>query len=226
MTLITRVPGTPDPTLPPVVPSFGLALDHFWHPRTYTAGAAAWRDSIGSIDLPVFGTAADIGKPTAASGRPLLHLTDTASLRHEAVADTEIRTVILIAQPLTSDAGTGATMDVLNVGNSAIRQALSADVAVPTNPATDLPAARDAWHMYACVNPASLIYEFAVDGATAVRPTVGPGANTALRIGTNGSTTHRALTIAGIAASRTAYAAADLAAEAFPAIRAWFNDLF
>lgn len=222
MTLTTRVPGTPDPTLPPVLPTFGLDIAHFWHPRSYTTGQTTWRDEIGTLDLNLSGT--NVLKETEASGRPVLRTQSTGNFIREAIDPAQIRTVVLVGKPTAADAG--GSPYIINVGSGGITQAVDGSTTAATVPATTnvTGVAMDAYHFYAVSFPVSRLAAFAVDGAGRTLSVAAGAEMDALRIAGT-ATQRRDLRIAAAFSLTTTLTATQLTTSVYPAVRAWFSDL-
>lgn len=233
MTLITRVSGTPDATLPRLLPSLGMSVDHFWHPRSYVPGASTWYDEIGGTALSVYlgaaGAVSDITVETVAgTGRPIVRTRSTANFGNGAIGASEIATVVVVAKPSSTDAtaGTAPYYGLFTAQAGFVQPAGSSTVTTVPSTST-FTAAQDAWHMYAITNPTSKLFEFTIDGSSSVLGTAAGAQSTALAIGGKADTGSgkRELRVAAIITSRTVYSRAHLTGVVYPSIKKWFNDL-
>jgi hypothetical protein len=225
MTLVTRVPGTPDPSLPPVLPSFGRSdVVHMWHPRSYTSGDTIWRDEIGELPLNLSGTVGTaVTKDPETSGRPTLHTRSTGAFLNESVPQAEARTVVILAKLNAADAG--GTPYLLQLGSVSLAQAVGGATTATTVPATSniTGVAMDVWHMYAVSMPASRLATFAVDGASRTLATAAGADNNVLRISAT-SSLRRESRLGMVLTLANALTPAELA-DLFIEVKTWFSDL-
>jgi hypothetical protein len=226
MTLIRRVVGVADPTLPPLAPDFGLSgVTHYYHPKLW-AGASSWLDHPTMLDqqaVPIQGDASIT--QTTENGRPVLALTTAASILSGAIFDTtEVRTLFVVGKVATGDAVSGAGYIAHN-GQSGINQAALNNPAVTfTNGAPATTAALDKWHLFSIASAAGALSRFTIDGSLFTATSTSASAPQHVRVGTNSSGNHRAMKVAGVWTCDTAIAAATITGAVYPLVKAWWPE--
>lgn len=220
MTIITRIPGSPDPTLPTVMPDLGIILNHSYYPGGITT--TGWQDSTGLLNLGAVGTGI-IDRHTD-NGQVVAYFDGTvrAGTAAPAFVEGEVQTVIVVARP--NDADIATSPYIFNGGSVGISQGGSsgppAAVRNGNNP-TILPAfPRGKWHMYAISTPVGGAGVFALDGQNTAL--LGTSAATSITIAGN-PTGFRQLRVAAVLTSQQAVSADLLNNTVYPRLKSWFN---
>jgi hypothetical protein len=224
MSLVTRVASSSiDPTLPPVVPSFGTTLSHFYHAGRFPDNGTEWADAIGSIPLPVDGDTSITQE--SESSRPTVRLTTAASFFPGTVF-TDVGSVFVVAKIGATDGNAGAAGYVLHNGASAIAHNTAGSTALTlTNGASGATAALDKWHLFSISTPTSTkITRFTVDGNLYTASSAATLNPTTIRVGENAAGNHKAMTVAAVFATATDLPAATITGTVYPLVKAWWPD--
>lgn len=227
MTLVTKATGASiDATLPLVVPGFDLdvPLTHYYHPQRFADAGTSWADEVGSIPLPVVGDTS--ATQETEESRPMVRLTTAASLFPGLVFDTdEVRTIGVIAKIATGDDKAGSSGYVLHNGASGIAMnTLNSATVTLTNGASGATAQIDKWHLFTITTPEDGITRFTVDDNDFTASTPAVLDPRTIRIGSNTSGNHKAMTVAA-AFSCSELAALDITGTLWDAVQEWWPDL-
>lgn len=228
MTLVIRASGSsPDSSLPPVLPSFGLSdLTHFYHPVTFADGGSEWADSLGTIPLPVVGDTSI--NQESDSGRLTVRLTTTASFFPGTVFPTaEVGSVFVVAKIGATDGHGGTAGYILHNGASGIaHNTVGSTTITLTNGASGATAALDKWHLFSISTPtATKISRYTVDGNSFTASSAAALNPTTLRLGANNTTNHKQYTVAAAFAAASDIPAATITGTVYPLVKAWWPEL-
>lgn len=219
MTVVSTIPGTPDPTLPDLIPELGITLNHSYFPGGFSS--TGWTDSTGDLDLGAVG-AGTIQRFTD-NGQDIAYFDGTvrAESAFPAFVEGDVQTVIIVARPNDADIATSPYM--FNGGSVGISQGGSsgapAAVRNGNNP-TLLPASvRNKWHMYAISTPIGSAGSFVLDNLSTAL--LGTSGGTSISVA-GSPTGFRQLRVAAVLTSQEAISAATLTGTVYPRLKSWF----